>query len=73
MLIVWFFDTVQWKGHFNSVIFHTKTYNLSVIKNKNIKITMESVPKIHLSGTPQNCQGLQTGGKSKQVSYLREA
>ena len=55
------------------MIFHTKTYNLSVIKNKNIKITMESVPKIHLSGTPQNCQGLQTGGKSKQVSHLREA
>lgn len=54
-------------------MFHTNTYNFSVIKKKNIKITRERVPKIHLSGTPQNYQGLQTHGKLKQVSHLREA
>ena len=55
------------------MIFHANTYNLSAIKKKNIKITMERVPKIHLSGTPQNYQGPQTRGKLKQVSHLRAA
>ena len=53
------------------MIFHANTYNLSAIKKKNIKITRERVPKIHLSGTPQNYQGHQIQEKPEKLSLLR--
>lgn len=62
-----------WTWHYNSVVFLSKTHNISLIVRKTLDKFQKRGSVIYMTSTPQNYQGRQKQGKIENLSQLRGA